>query len=62
MFLSLSMATTAVSGFVLGRSSPIGRFQPVVFFYFLLLFFLSCYVLFRLLFVTNYFFSGVPVN
>ena len=25
-------------------------------------FFLSCYVLFGLLFVTNYFFSGVPVN
>ena len=60
MFLSLSMSTTAVSGFVLGRSSPIGRVQRVVFFYFL--FFLSCYVLFRLLFVTNYFFSGVPVN
>ena len=56
MFLSLSMATTAIAGFVLGRSSPIGRVQPVVFF------FLSCYVLFGLLFVTNYFFSGVPVN
>lgn len=28
----------------------------------LLCFFLSCYVLFGLLFVTNYFFSGVPVN
>ena len=55
MFLSLSMATTAIAGFVLGRSSPIGRVQPVVFF-------LSCYVLFGLLFVTNYFFSGVPVN
>lgn len=50
------MATTAIAGFVLGRSSPIGRVQPVVFF------FLSCYVLFGLLFVTNYFFSGVPVN
>ena len=56
MFLSLSMATTAVAGFILGRSSPIGRVQPVVFF------FLPCYVLFGLLFATNYFVSGVPVN
>ena len=49
------MTITAVA--VLGRSSPIGRVQPVVCF-----FFKSCYVLFGLLFVTNYFFSGVPVN
>ena len=56
MFLSLSMATTAVAGFIFGRSSPIGRVQPVVFF------FLPCYVLFGLLFATNYFVSGVPVN
>ena len=28
------MATTAVGGFILGRSSPIGGVQPVVFFFF----------------------------
>ena len=49
------MATTAVAGFILGRSSPIGGVQPVVFF------FLPFYVIVGLLFVTNYFFSGVPV-
>lgn len=57
MFLSLSMASTAVAGFVLGLSSPIGRVQPVVVFFFYLV-----YVLFGLVFVTNYFFSGVPLN
>ena len=56
MFLSLSMATAAVAGFVLGGSSPIGRVQPVAFFL------KFCFLLFGLLFVTNYFFSGVPVN
>ena len=56
MFLSLSMTSTAVAGFVLGLSSPIGRVQPVV------VVFLPGYVLFGLVFVTNYFFSGVPLN
>ena len=55
MFLSLSMAITAVSGFVLGRSPPIGRVQPVVFFFTLLV---SIWI-----FICNeLFFSGVPVN
>ena len=49
------MATTAIAGFVLGRSSPIGRVQPVVFFFILLC---SIWII-----VSNeLFLSGVPVN
>ena len=54
MFLSLSMASKAVAGFVLGRSSSVGRVQPVVFFI------LLCSIW---IFICNeLFFSGVPVN
>lgn len=48
------MASKAVAGFVLGRSSSVGRVQPVVFFI------LLCSIW---IFICNeLFFSGVPVN